>query len=107
MKRYLWFVLFLLAFSSNLYAQNDSIIRVTKYSTLDTRKGTIIRFVDKNMKDYIYLKNDMTAIYRKIRTFYDAGGNTYFVVLSSTKGKTMIEYSDLVEVNKAFDKFFK
>ncbi len=105
MKRYLWFVLFLLAFALNLNAQNDSIITVTKYNTLDTRKGTVIRFVDKKMKDIVY--TNMFPMNSKIRTFYDTGEKTYFVILSLTKSKTMIEYSDLVEVNKAFDKFFK
>ena len=107
MKRNLCFLLFLFAFSMNLNAQNDSIIRVTKYSALDTRKGHVIRFVDKKMKDIIYSSNSLYNINSKIRTFYDDGGNSYFVILSTSRMKTMIEYSDLVEVNNAFEKFFK
>ena len=49
MKRYLWFVLFLLASALSLNAQNDSIVRVTKYNAIDSRKGTIIKFVEKEL----------------------------------------------------------
>ncbi len=105
MKRYLWFVLFLLAFALNLNAQNDSIFRVTKHSVIDSRKGSIIKFVDKKLKTIQYNPKSMYGISCKIRTFFDEGENAYFVILA--EGRAMIAYSDLVEVNKAFEKLFK
>lgn len=106
MKQKLFFMLLLLALSMNLCAQNDSIVRVTKYSALETKKGVVIKFVDKNIDDIKYNASSF-GLPCKIRTFHNNEGNSYFVIISSTQKKAMIEYSDLVEVNKAFEKLFK
>ena len=112
MKKNLWIFVFLFAFVLKMDAQkNDSIIRVTKHYMLDFQKGTVIKFVDKKVNKIIYYLQSR-GIDCSIRTFYNNGGNTYFVVLEPpfvTGGVKSIgiEYSDLLEVNKAIDKFFK
>ena len=103
MKKVLCFMLFLLAFGSNLNAQNDSIVRVTKHQALDSQKGKIIKYEDKKTND-IPCFNSQFPFKCKIRTFFRNGINSYFLILGDTY---KIEYSDLVEINKAFDKFYK
>lgn len=106
MKRYLWFVLFLLASALSLNAQNDSIVRVTKYNAIDSRKGTIIKFVEKERDKIVTTSDSRFGLNSAIRTYYNDGGNSYFLIIESSL-VVGIEYSDLVEVNKVFDKLFK
>ena len=111
MKRYLCFILFLLASAMSLNAQNDSIVRVTKYNAIDSRKGTIVKIVDKE-RDKIVTNDSWFGLKSAIRTCNIDGDNSYFLVIESHREEKIprdvrIEYSDLVEVNKAFDKFFK
>ena len=96
-------MLFLLAFVMNINAQNDSIIRNTKYDALESRKGVVIKFVDKKTNGIIY-NNNGWLIKCVIRKYIETNHNDYFLVLGTN---TKIEYSDLVEVNKAFDRLFK
>lgn len=77
MKRYLCFVLFLLASALSLNAQNDSIVRVTKYNAIDSRKGTIIKFVEKE-RGKIITSDSRFGLNSAIRTYYNDGGNSYF-----------------------------
>lgn len=110
MKKKLCFMLFLLAFALNLNAQNDSIIRVTKYIALESQKGVLIKFMDKKRERIVY-NIPSSGLKNLIRTCYIEGKKTYFLVLDPPLGKSMpsasIEYSDLVEINKAIDRLFK
>lgn len=111
MKKIYCVILFLFTFTLNLTAQNDSIIRVTKYNTLDYQKGIILKFVDKKRENILHsLTTSRAGLENYIRTFYNEGGNTYFLVIEPPTyvaiTRTMIEYSDLVDVNNAFERFF-
>lgn len=111
MKKEIWIIAFLFAFVLKMDAQkNDSIIRVTKHYMLDSQKGKVIKFTDKKFDKIVYYLSSK-GIESSIRTFYNNGGNSYFLVLEPPfiggKKRIMIEYSDLLEVNKAIDKFFK
>lgn len=108
MKRTILFVLCLLTLGMNVNAQeakNDSIIRNTKYGALETRKGEFIKYVDKKMKDITY--SSMYTFGSTVRKFLSKEPPRFFLILGYVKSRAYIEYSDLVEVNKAFDKLFK
>ncbi len=89
------------------FAQNtEDVKKLTKFEEFTTKTGSIIKFVDVNMPR---LSLSWGSLETGIRTIKN-GNNAYFYRLekaetSSSSAKiAMIEYSDLVEINKALDK---
>ena len=112
MKKILLFFILLLPLTG--YAQEEERIdtnkQPTKYEALVSKTGKQIKYVDiKHNK----ITTNTSSIYTCIRKVY-GNPNHYFYALSDNiknfqgpleKGSlAMIEYSDLVEVNKAIDK---
>ena len=98
-----------------LWAQEDKLqeenINPTKYEILISKAGNLIKYED--IKHEIISSDGLAGIYTCIRKVYGKP-NRYFYVLSDNiksfqsplkKGSmAFIEYSDLIEVNKALDK---
>ena len=87
-------------------AQNEANQKQTKYEEFVSKSGSILKFVDKYMKNCLL---DLGSTVRcKIRTVYGEGKNLYYFVLEKVKNSVaetssaFIEYSDLVEINKAY-----
>ena len=85
------------------FAQDDSERQQTKFEQLASKTGKISKFVDVNMPRLSYLETS-------IRTILGEQKNEYFYRIekpetsSSVSKIAMIEYSDLVEINKALAK---
>lgn len=100
MKRLLLLLLLLPLMS---FAQDDSERQQTKFEQLASKTGKISKFVDVNMPRLSYLETS-------IRTILGEQKNEYFYRIekpetsSSVSKIAMIEYSDLVEINKALAK---
>ena len=86
-----------------VFAQDDSEKKQTKFEQFASKTGKISKFVDVNMPKLGYLETS-------IRTILGEDKNAYFYRIekpetSSTNSRiAMIEYSDLVEINKALTK---
>lgn len=88
-----------------MMAQNKGSIKHTKYEEFESKTGVIVKFTDKSLKKILLPTNPSIKV--KIRTVFVEGEITYFLILE--KGKSLgvdssvayIEYSDLVEINKA------
>ena len=102
----LCFLCFMMMLPIFVTAQNEASPKQTKYEEFVSKTGYILKFVDKNMKNCLL---DLGSTVKcKIRTVYGEGKNRYYFVLE--KGKNLgaettsafIEYSDLVEINKAY-----
>lgn len=85
------------------FAQDDSEKKQTKFEQFASKTGKILKFVDVNMPKLAYLETS-------IRTILGENKNAYFYRIeksetsSSNSRIAMIEYSDLVEINKALTK---
>lgn len=88
------------------FAQEDAKKQMTKFEEFTSKTGSIVKFVDVNMPR---LSLSWGSLETGIRTI-KSGNNAYFYRLekaetsSSTAKIAMIEYSDLVEINKALTK---
>jgi len=86
-----------------VFAQDDSEKKQTKFEQFASKTGKISKLVDVNMPKLGYLETS-------IRTILGEDKNVYFYRIekpetSSTNSRiAMIEYSDLVEINKALTK---
>lgn len=89
----------------NLMAQDDSEKKQTKFEQFTSKTGKISKFFDINMPKLGYLETS-------IRTVMGEESNAYFYRIEKPETTTtnsriaMIEYSDLVEINKALVKLF-
>lgn len=90
-----------------MMAQNEVNKKTTKYEQFESKTGSITKYVEKSLNN---CQLDGYLIKAKMRTVYGESNNVYFLILE--KGKTLttepssayIEYSDLVEINKALAK---
>ena len=93
----------LLSISISSLAQDDSEKVQTKFEQLASRTGKLSKFFDVTMPKLSYLETS-------VRVVLGENENTYFYRIekpetSATISKiAMIEYSDLVEINKALTK---
>lgn len=104
-------VLIAIAFSISLalFAQQEDSKKQTKYEQYTSKTGVILKFVDIKLPK---IGNGINAYIRILV----GNPNQYFLVLSKTEeatafytiggGTAMIEYGDLVEINKALDIIF-
>lgn len=85
------------------FAQDDSEKQQTKFEQLASKTGKLSKFVDVKMPRLGYLETS-------IRTVLGEQENKYFYRIEKPETSTtneriaMIEYSDLVEINKALTK---
>ena len=101
-------LLIMVLFPMFMMAQNEVSKKQTKYEEFVSKTGSIIKYVEKSMKKCQMDLNYSLKV--RMRTVYGEGKNLYFLILE--KGKTFtsepsfayIEYSDLVEINKALAK---
>ena len=89
-------------------AQNDAAKKLTKFEQITSKTGRISKFVDVNMPSIP--QSFMGSLSTSIRTVMGEQSNSYFYRIEesetsrSTSHIAMIEYSDLVEINKALVK---
>lgn len=108
MKKFILFML-LCMFSFTSFAQNnDAAKKLTKFEEFTSKTGRITKFVDVNMPGIS--KSFYGSLETGIRTIMGADRNAYFYRIEepetsrSVSHIAMIEYSDLVEINKALSK---
>lgn len=88
-------------------AQNSGEKKLTKFEQLVSKTGHILKFVDAKMDAF---PTKYTRLETGVRTILGEGKNSYFYRIekpetsSSIARIDMIEYSDLVEINKAVEK---
>ena len=105
MKKILMAMVMLLPLAS--FAQEDVKKQMTKFEEFTSKTGSIVKFVDIHMPKLSVAYG--ASLQTGIRTI-KSGNNIYFYRLeksetsSSTAKIAMIEYSDLVEINKALAK---
>ena len=86
------------------FAQKDDAKKLTKFEEFSSKTGSIVKFVDSKLPNIP--KSFMGSLETGIRTF-KGGQNAYFYRIEETETSrsvdhiAMIEYSDLVEMNKA------
>ena len=78
----------------------------TKYEEFVSQSGTFIKFTDDFLPQVDPYYSD--GISGTVRTFWGQSRNHYYLVLSKSdllgEHQAKIEYSDLVELNRAFDR---
>lgn len=85
--------------------EGDSIRSNTKYGELFLQKGIFYKFEDFKIEKYPYIVNiNGPKIKTSIRKVYNEPQNHYFVKLRADGYVVFIDYSDLVEINKAINK---
>ena len=89
-------------------AQNDAAKKLTKFEQITSKTGRIFKFVDVRMPSIP--KNLFGSVSTGIRTAMGEQFNSYFYRIEDPETNrsvahiAMIEYSDLVEINKALAK---
>lgn len=93
----------------SLYAQNNSDEKkLTKFEEFSSRTGTIVKFIDVKMPNIPL--SFMGSLESGIRTIKGLSADNYFFRIEEPETSrsishiAMIEYSDLVEINKALTK---
>ncbi len=87
--------------------KTEDVKKLTKFEEFTSKTGAIIKFVDVNMPR---IPVSYASLAVSIRTLYSGASKSYFLRLekeetsSSNARIAMIEYSDLVEINKALVK---
>lgn len=91
------------------YSQNnEESKKLTKFEEFSSKTGSITKFVDVTMSNIP--KSFMGSLEAGIRTIIGSQNNAYFYRIEepetsrSVSHIAMIEYSDLVEINKALDR---
>lgn len=108
MKRIIFVLMMALTMPVVLNAQNDAAKKLTKFEQITSKTGRISKFVDVNMPSIP--QSFMGSLSTSIRTVMGEQSNSYFYRIEesetsrSTSHIAMIEYSDLVEINKALAK---
>lgn len=84
------------------FAQNtEDVKKLTKFEEFSSKTGSIVKFVDVKMPRISLSYGSLDASIRTIKS----GNNAYFYRLEKPETSiAMIEYSDLVEINKALTK---
>lgn len=88
------------------FAQNDDAKKLTKFEEFSSKTGTIVKFYDVSLPR---LSTQFASLETGIRII-KTGSDSYFYRIekpetsSSNARIAMIEYSDLVEINKALEK---
>lgn len=109
MKKYL--ILFLLSMTcivSFAQSSNDAAKKMTKFEVFSSKTGRITKFVDVNMPGIS--RSFYGSLETGIRTIMGIEHNAYFYRIEepetdrSVAHIAMIEYTDLVEINKALSK---
>jgi hypothetical protein len=81
--------------------KNEKVFQ-TKMDVFSSRTGTIVKFIDTKLPD---IKSSFTSAETRIRKIFSGGDFKYFYQIIKqgqyTSSTASIEYSDLVEVNKA------
>lgn len=101
-------LLVMMLFPMFMMAQNEGNKKPTKYEEFESKTGSITKYIEKSMNNCIIDK--ATPLKVKIRTVYGEEKNLYFLILEKNKtiitdhSTAFIEYSDLVEINKALAK---
>ncbi|MCR4773662.1 MAG: hypothetical protein K5854_04830 [Prevotella sp.] len=91
-----------------LFAQNDAEKKLTKFEQFTSKTGRISKFVDVKMPNIP--QSFMGSLETSIRTLMGEQSNSYFYRIEQAETQrsvahiAMIEYSDLVEINKALTK---
>lgn len=108
-------LLFTIIFPIIVFAQEEGqqtvVKKPTKYEEFVSKTGTILKYEDiKLPKISVTMSSSIHTIIRKLmgnpnRYFYGLTKNNEYL-LSLGHGSAMIEYSDLVEINKAIKKIF-
>ena len=103
-------LLFLLALMMPLalFAQDDAAKKLTKFEQLTSKTGRISKFVDVTIPNIP--ESFMGTLETSVRTLMGEQTNSYFYRIEEPETSrsishiAMIEYSDLVEINKALTK---
>ena len=102
-------VILLLSLSMSIYAQKGQVGEkrlTTKYEEFISQSGTFIKFTDILLPPINQYYTD--GISGVVRTFWGQNKNYYFLILTKSSlsegPRAMIEYGDLLELNKAFVK---
>lgn len=99
MKKLLVIMAILVPLSS--FAQsNEDVKKITKYEEYYSKTGSIIKFIDVYMPKIYFTSSTLNAYIRIFKSTNDV----YFYRLEEDENRAMIEYSDLVEINKAITK---
>lgn len=91
-----------------VFGQNDAAKKLTKFEQLTSRTGRISKFVDVTMPKIP--ESFMGSLEAGVRTLMGEQENSYFYRIEEPETTrsiahiAMIEYSDLVEINKALKK---
>ena len=92
-------------------AQTEAGKQLTKFEVFTSKTGRILKFVDTNMPRIP--ESFMGSLETSIRTIMGGEKNMYFYRIEEEETSrsiahiAMIEYSDLVEINKALSKLIK
>lgn len=106
MKKYLALMMAMCLPLVTFAQSNSEAKQLTKFEEFTSKTGSIVKFVDVSMPSINLIYGSLVTSIRTIKSSSDA----YFYRLeknetSSSLGSiAMIEYSDLVEINKALDK---
>ncbi len=106
MKKFL--IILALMMPMVLFAQSDVEKKLTKFEQFTSKTGRISKFVDVNMPSIP--KSFIGSLETSIRTLMGEESNSYFYRIEESETSrsishiAMIEYSDLVEINKALTK---
>lgn len=90
------------------FAQNETAKKLTKFEQLTSKTGRISKFVD--VKTPSIPESFMGSLETSVRTLMGEQTNSYFYRIEEPETSrsishiAMIEYSDLVEINKALTK---
>ena len=102
-----WLFALLICLPVGICAQDEEEtkkILTTKYEEFISQSGTFVKFIDNNMPTNVGIYND--GVYGKVRTFWGQPKNHYYFILTKKElggsFDAMIEYNDLIELNKAF-----
>jgi hypothetical protein len=85
-----------LAFSQN----NQEKVSITKFEEFASATGRIIKFIDYQIPN---ISSTFGVLETSIRKVISSGEISYYYRLENLNRRTMIEYSDLVEINKALE----
>ena len=106
MKR-LFFVLMAMTLPLTVFSQSDDAKKLTKFEEFTSKTGSIVKFVDVTLSRIpLSYSGSLETGIRTIKS----GADAYFYRIekpetsSSASRIAMIEYSDLVEINKALTK---
>lgn len=108
MKKILLFIAALFSLSMMYAQENDETKKMTKFEEFSSKTGSITKFVDVDMPNI--QQSIFGTLGAGIRTIIGSEENVYFYRIEEPETKSsishvaMIEYSDLVEINKALDR---